>query len=134
MNICVKDHTCIPHVGSEGAAGLDLKADDDYLIKPDKISVIGTGVRVEVPENHVLIIVPRSSTKLRLINTVGIIDSDYRGEIMVKCRSEDSTFRIQKGERIVQAVLVPCVKPDFNIVTELSETSRGDKGFGSTGK
>lgn len=134
MKVVVTDPALRPHIGSEGAAAFDLKCDGDYTIKPNEITKFGTGVKVEVPEGHVLLIVPRSSTKLTLVNTVGVIDPDYRGEIFVKCRAESNTFRVKKGERLVQALLVPCVSPDLEYVDKLSETKRGENGFGSTGK
>lgn len=134
MKIKLLDKELVPYAGSDGAAAFDLKCDEDHTIRADRITKFGTGVSVEVPENHVLLILPRSSTKLRLVNTVGVIDPDYRGEIFVKCRAEDETFRIKRGERAVQALLVPCVAPDLEFVNELSETKRGKNGFGSTGK
>jgi dUTP pyrophosphatase len=134
MKIKLLDPKLKPERGSGGAAGLDLKCDGDYTIRHNQVTKFGTGVKVAVPEGYVLLIVPRSSTKLKLVNTVGVIDSDYRGEVFVKCRAEGETFRIKKGERVVQAILVPCLTPELDFVDDLDTTDRGENGFGSTGK
>lgn len=100
--------------------------------------VYHTGIAVEIPEGHVGLIFPRSSlskTDLILANHVGVIDSGYRGEIMAKFRPINSTPRTyDEGDRICQMMIVPIPKIEFEEVDELSETERGDGGFGHSGK
>ena len=131
----------MPELGTPGAAGADLYAcmdTDCAAITPGSILKIGTGLAVEIPPGYFGAIFARSglSTKkgLRPGNCVGVIDSDYRGEIIVALRN-DSRFDqlITNGERIAQLVIIPCVSPIFVEEEELSDTERGDGGFGSTG-
>ena len=131
----------MPELGTPGAAGADLYAcmdTDCAAIAPGSILKIGTGLAVEIPPGYFGAIFARSglSTKkgLRPGNCVGVIDSDYRGEIIVALRN-DSRFDqlITNGERIAQLVIIPCVSPIFVEEEELSDTERGDGGFGSTG-
>lgn len=132
----VSDEELEPKFGSEGAAAIDLRIDRDVLLRPGKIEKVGTGVKVAVPEGYGLFILPRSGTKFELVNTIGLIDPDYRGEIFVKMRlnpEEEAEF-YQRGDRIVQAVLVETSKLKWTKVSSLDETARGEKGFGSTGK
>lgn len=126
-----------PQYMSEGAAGADLQASEDVKIRPLCIGVVKTGTSVELPIGTFGMAVPRSSIckkmGLFLINSVGIIDSDYRGEIMLMYfnLSLRSCF-IKKGERIGQLVCVPFVKLKY-IEGDLEDTERGSGGFGSTG-
>lgn len=131
----------MPELGTPGAAGADLYAcmdTDCATIAPGSILKIGTGLAVEIPPGYFGAIFARSglSTKkgLRPGNCVGVIDSDYRGEIIVALRN-DSRFDqlITNGERIAQLVILPCVSPIFVEAEELSDTERGEGGFGSTG-
>lgn len=131
----------MPELGTPGAAGADLYAcmdTDCAAITPGSILKIGTGLAVEIPPGYFGAIFARSglSTKkgLRPGNCVGVIDSDYRGEIIVALRN-DSRFDqlITNGERIAQLVIIPCVSPIFVEAEELSDTERGEGGFGSTG-
>lgn len=120
-----------PTVGTEGSAGLDLcvqKVDNDTVY---------TGVRVEIPAGWVGLLVPRSSWGINgwsLKNTIGIIDSDYRGEVIIKAKRDSVAGfgRIHPGDRICQLVVVRC-DTGFERADELSITDRGDGGFGSTG-
>ena len=119
-------------------AGLDLRAAEDVTIHGDDIFTIGTGVAVAIPEGHVGLLFGRSSLPntygIQLANGVGVIDPDYRGEIKVALRKIGNTMkRINRGERIAQLVIVPCVIPTLDVVPTLPETVRGSGGFGSTG-
>lgn len=143
MNIKVKkvhDMAIIPTRGSKSAAGYDLHYCDNntLLIRPGETKKLGTGVAYEIPDGYAGFVYARSglSTKqgLRPANCVGVIDPDYRGEIMVALYNDSNETRIVNyGERIAQIVIKEYV--DYNIVVEsqLSETERGTGGFGSTG-
>jgi dUTP pyrophosphatase len=121
---------------SNGAAGVDLccNSPHDLIVSMDNVN-IGTGVKAEIPEGYVGLLMVRSSfgkKGLRLANTVGVIDPDYRGEIMavVNC---DGICVIKAGERFAQLLVVPCPQFEIEFVDELSSTERGAGGFGSTG-
>lgn len=135
----------LPTQGSAAAAGYDLYSVDTFCIEPDETRLAHTGLSIEIPENFWGGIYARSglATKkgLRPANCVGVIDSDYRGEIMVALHNDSSSIQhIDAGDRIAQLVFHPVVKllPDesgeiWQVVAELSDTNRGDGGFGSTG-
>lgn len=144
MNINIKklnEHAIIPTRGSEQAAGYDLYAciDSPMVVIPHQTVKIGTGLSIEIPEGYFGAIFARSglSTKqgLRPANCVGCCDSDYRGEYIVALHN-DTNFpqTINPMERIAQLVIMPFLSVEFNEVYELSDTKRGDGGFGSTGK
>lgn len=143
MEINIKllnENAKVPTRGSEYAAGYDLYAATDYDIEiaPHSTVKIGTGISVELPNGTFGAIFARSglATKkgLRPANCVGVCDSDYRGEYIVPMHNDtDEVMTIASGERIVQLIVMPFVGIEFNIVDELTETKRGDGGFGSTG-
>lgn len=148
MKINVKrlsNDAILPTYGTEYAAGLDLYAYLENIteIHAGQTKLIHTGIAIEIPEGYVGLIFPRSglATKrnLSLANCVGVIDADYRGEIMVAIRNhslpseEFSTQYIENGERIAQMIIMPYTYASLNEVEELSETKRGEGGFGSTG-
>ncbi len=127
----------LPRYGSDGAAGMDLTATGFTL--EDNIVTYSTGLSVEIPEGYVGLLFPRSSIKnlpLTLANSVGVIDSDYRGEIKVSFRiiPETSGDPYSPGDRICQLVLLKNPFISIEEVDELSDTTRGSGGFGSTGK
>lgn len=128
-----------PKRGTDGSAGYDLFACDATLILPGKSCMITTGIAMEIPNGYVGLVFARSglATKqgLRPANCVGVIDSDYRGEIKV-CLYNDSydVREVNFGDRIAQIVIVPYIYPNLEVVENLSDTERGDGGFGSTGK
>lgn len=126
----------LPTRGSQWSAGLDLYAVDDVDIPPCELRVIDIGIAVELPLNTVAIIKDRSSLGSKgFVTAAGVIDADYRGEWKVVIRNTrvDNSFRIVRGDRVAQAVIVP-----VNYVTpiegEVSQTLRGEGGFGSTGR
>jgi len=130
----------IPTRGSIEAAGYDLYAyiDNEIIIKSHETIMIGTGISLEIPDGYFGAIYARSGLaskkNLRPANCVGVIDSDYRGEIKIPLfndSNEDQT--IDKNERVAQIVIMPYLNIEFNEVDELSKTSRDQSGFGSTG-
>lgn len=136
----LNDLAKIPTRGSEYAAGYDLYAATSYAIEiaPHSTVKIGTGIAVELKPDTFGAIFARSglATKkgLRPANCVGVCDSDYRGEYIVPLHNDtDEVMTIEPGERIAQLVILPFIPVQFNVVDNLSETGRGDKGFGSTG-
>lgn len=137
----LNDLATVPTRGSEQAAGYDLYAATDYSIDiaPHSTIKIGTGLAMEFPSMTFGAIFARSglATKkgLRPANGVGVVDSDYRGEIIVALHNDtDEIMSISPKERIAQLVLLPYIPMTFESVSELSDTNRGEGGFGSTGK
>lgn len=126
----------IPRYAKDGDAGLDLTATRVWF--EDSNVCYGTGLAMEIPKGYVGLIFPRSSNakkELLLCNSVGVIDSNYRGEIMFKFKTINGGSHIYSvGERIGQIIIMPYPQIEFKEVEELSETNRGDGGFGSTGK
>ena len=144
MNIKIKrltDTAKIPTRGDIGAAGYDLYADNKgavAMIRPHETVKIGTGLALELPHGYFGAIVARSglATKRGLApaNKFGVCDESYRGEYIVALYNQSDTVqRIEPGERIAQLIVLPYQVLDFEEVSELSETERGDGGFGSTG-
>ena len=132
----------LPSYSTDGSAGLDLRAciKSKIIIEPNSSDLIPTGLAIHLRDNSLAgLILPRSGLGHKhgivLGNLVGLIDSDYQGELMISCwnRSEDS-FTIEKGDRIAQVVVVPIVQAQFIEVDEFAETKRGTGGFGSSGK
>ena len=129
----------IPSYAKEGDAGMDLTATRMWFDDDDNVCY-GTGIAMEIPKGYVGLVFPRSSIAkkdLLLSNAVGVIDSGYRGEITAKFKisGEYSNKHFYKiGERICQIIIMPYPKIEFEEVEELSETERGDGGYGSTGK
>lgn len=130
----------VPTYGSDGAAGADLYAlcEGETVLGPGETVLIRTGIALEIPEGYAGLIYARSglATKRGLApaNKVGVIDSDYRGEILVALHNHSSEEqRIASGERIAQLVVTPFLRVDFEETSSLSDTSRGAGGFGSTG-
>ena len=129
-----------PTYGSPDSAGADLySVDDEILFEPNETKFIHTGIALEIPTGYVGLVYARSGLackrSLAPANKVGVIDSDYRGEIIVALHNHSlSAESIEKGERIAHLVITPYLKADFAEVLSLSDTERGSNGFGSTGK
>lgn len=123
------------------SAGYDLKLQEDVILNSKADNVIRLRFATEIPEGYCGLLMMRSSAGLngiRLLNTVGVIDSDYRGEWIAHLDVETSgtvyrEIAYKRGDRILQAVFVPVLQTELSLVTELSETERGSGGFGSTG-
>ena len=131
----------VPTYGSEFAAGADLYAclDAPLTINPHETILVHTGVAMEIPTGFAGLIYARSGIAskrgLAPANKVGVVDSDYRGEVMVALHNHSAVAQtIENGERIAQLVIAPYVVADFVLSDELDDTERGAGGFGSTGK
>lgn len=130
----------LPTYGTEYSAGCDLYAaiSEEVTLNPGEMKLIPTGLSMEIPTGLVGLIFARSSISIKRglapANKVGVIDSDYRGEIKVAIYNQSNEIQtIEESERIAQFILVPYVQAEFEIVDTLSETVRGNGGFGSTG-
>jgi dUTP pyrophosphatase len=132
----------LPEHATDGAAGVDLRAclDMPLTLHPGETRLIGTGIAIHIGDKGLAaVLLPRSGLGHKhgivLGNLVGLIDSDYQGEVMVSCwnRGEDS-FTIQPGERIAQMIFVPVVQARFRMVDEFESSERGGGGFGSSGR
>lgn len=125
----------IPEYAKVGDAGLDLTAVD--VIADEHTLTYKTGLAIEIPPWHVGLLFPRSSvykTGQTLTNCVGVIDSGYRGEIMLKYTLSPYATEYEIGDRVGQIIIVPYPRIDFHQVDELTPTDRGSKGYGSTGR
>ena len=125
----------LPTYATAGAACFDLAALVGGDVDPT--GAFGTGLAFEVPADHVMLVFSRSghgfNRDVRMANCVGVIDSDYRGEIMVKLTADGAPTEVAAGDRIAQAMVLPIHQFAFQEVDELSSTERGEGGFGSTG-
>ena len=131
---------CTPERAHFTDAGLDLKAKVSVEIGVGEVVKVPVGIRLEIPTGHVGLIFPRSGLGSKkgiiLANTVGVIDSDYRGEVICVLKNTSSfPYTVDQYERVAQLVVVPCLIGDFLEVNEedLSDTDRGEGGFGHTG-
>ena len=137
----LRENAVVPTYGSEFSAGADLYAaiDEEIVIAPGETKLIPTGLAFEIPEGYAGFVYARSglATKRGLApaNKVGVIDSDYRGEVMTALHNHGSeSQKIEKGERIAQMVIAPYVTASFILSESLDDTERGEGGFGSTGR
>ena len=143
MQVAIKklnDKAILPSYGSEFAAGADLYAclENDIIVRPHETAIIPTGIAIEIPIGYAGLIYARSglATKKGLApaNKVGVIDCDYRGEVKVALHNHsDSPQAVSAGERVAQLVITPYLTAQFVEQKELSQTVRGEGGFGSTG-
>lgn len=144
MTIKIKklsENAKVPERATAGSAGMDLCAllDEPLTLECGDTALVSTGIAAEIPEGHALFVFPRSGLSIKhgigLLNSVGVIDSDYRGEIKVGVINQKrETYTIEPGERIAQMILMPVCLPDIALADTLGETDRGEGGFGSTGK
>ncbi len=132
----------LPEYATSGSAGMDLRAclDETMLLKPGQTELIPTGLAIHIgDESLAAVILPRSGLGHKhgivLGNLVGLIDSDYQGQLFVSCwnRGQDK-FQIEPGERIAQLMFVPVIQANFKLVDNFDESERGRGGFGHTGK
>jgi dUTP pyrophosphatase len=134
------DSAVLPTRAHEGDAGLDLHASEAAHIGPGERWQVATGIALEIPEGHAGLILPRSGLARRngisLVNAPGLIDAGYRGEVKVLLLNNDpaEVFRIKPGDRIAQLLITPYVTAEPVRAEGLTETDRGDGGFGSTGR
>ncbi|MET0024778.1 MAG: dUTP diphosphatase [Sedimenticola sp.] len=132
----------LPDYATEGAAGMDLRAmlNQPLELQPGDTQLIPTGMAIHIEDPHLAaVILPRSGLGHKhgivLGNLVGLIDSDYQGQLFVSCWNRGkSSFRIEVGERIAQLVIVPVVKASFEIVGDFDQSQRGEGGFGHSGR
>lgn len=132
----------LPQYATAGAAGMDLRAclDAPFELHPGMTMLIPTGIAIHIADpNLAAVILPRSGLGHKhgivLGNLVGLIDSDYQGELMISCWNRGNEhFIIQPGERIAQLVVLPVVQAQFEVVSEFTDSDRGVGGFGSTGR
>lgn len=125
----------LPTYAHFGDAGADLYANEEVDIQPNEVKIIKTGLKVEIPDGYEMQVRPRSgmSTKTPVLGILGTVDSGYRGPLGVMLYNHgDIPYRVQKGDRIAQAVITPTYHGNFLISDSLSETERGEGGFGST--
>lgn len=137
----LNENAILPTYGSEYAAGADLYAclDEAITINPSETVMIHTGLAMEIPAGYAGLIYPRSGLAskrgLAPANKVGVVDPDYRGEFMVALHNHSSMPQtVEPKERIAQLVITPYITADFELTDELSDTVRGEGGFGSTGR
>ncbi len=131
----------LPEYATDGSAGMDLRAilDKDYELLPSETLLIPTGLAIHIANNNMAaMILPRSGLGHKhgivLGNLVGLIDSDYQGQLFVSCWNRgNSAFTIKPGERIAQLVFVPVVQAQLKIVDSFDQSQRGEGGFGHTG-
>jgi dUTP diphosphatase len=136
----LKDGALLPTRAHEGDAGLDLYACEAAHIGPGERWGVGTGIAVEIPDGHAGLVLPRSGIArengIGLVNSPGLIDSGYRGELRVLLLNNDpaETFRVSPGDRIAQLLLTPIAIAEPVEATALADSARGAGGFGSSGR
>lgn len=136
----LSDSATLPTRSHEGDAGLDLYASEKAHIGPGERWQVATGIAVEIPEGHAGLVLPRSGLAKRhgisLVNAPGLVDAGYRGEVKVLLLNNDPAeiFRIEPGDRIAQLLVTPFAAVDPVLTEALSESARGEAGFGSTGR
>lgn len=135
-------HACMPAYASHGSAGLDLRACIEHVmtLQPGETEMIPTGMAIHIGDpGYAALILPRSGLGHKhgivLGNLVGLIDSDYQGQLFISCWNRGRTpFMLSPMERIAQLVIVPVIQAQFNVVEDFVASERGEGGFGSTGK
>ncbi|VAW54798.1 Deoxyuridine 5'-triphosphate nucleotidohydrolase [hydrothermal vent metagenome] len=138
----IGNEIALPEYATDGSAGMDLRAalDETTIIKPGETILIPTGMAIYVEDpNMAAIVLPRSGLGHKhgivLGNLVGLIDSDYQGQLFVSCWNRGSeSFTIEIGDRVAQLVLVPVIQAQFEVVDDFDSTLRGAGGFGHSGK
>ena len=141
INIVLSEGAIAPSYESEGAAGADIRAflpNGAITLKPHEYKLIPTGIKMEIPLGYEVQVRPRSGLAARfgvtVLNSPGTIDSDYRGEVkIILINHSEKEFIINNGDRIAQLIIASVVQAGFSISSELSESKRGEGGFGSTG-
>ena len=132
----------LPHYATDGSAGMDMRAmlEESLTIAPGETHLIPTGLAIHIADPGLAaVLLPRSGLGHKkgivLGNLVGLIDSDYQGQVFISCWNRgDEAFTVEVGERIAQMVFIPVVQAEFAIVDEFHDSRRGEGGFGHTGK
>ena len=140
VKVVAQQGAVVPCYKTEGAAGADVCAfiKESVTIQPGTFAMIPTGLFFEIPQGYEIQVRPRSGLAAKngitVLNTPGTIDSDYRGELkIILINLGNSDFIVNNGERIAQIIVSPVTVADFKLTDSLSDTQRGEKGFGSTG-
>ena len=138
INTLTDDVELLPKYQTSGSAGCDLYSTEDKVIAPSDRSVVGTGIKLELPKGYGAMVCPRSGLAARygvtVLNSPGVIDNDYRGEVKVVLHNSGAEeFIVKKGDRIAQLLFFPIMQAIFQRAEEVSSTDRGEGGFGSTG-
>lgn len=136
MKIMLEEGVKLPQRAFPNDAGLDLFSREEQVILEGKSAVFDTGVHIELPEGTFGKIESKSGLNVRygIVSCGGVIDQNYRGSIAVKLYNlGDKPYMVRKGEKIAQLVIIPCLTPEIELASELSDTDRGSDGFGSTG-
>ena len=129
----------IPHMAYNGDAGVDLRSVERIVLKPQERAMVATGLALALPEGYAGFILPRSGLAAKhgisIVNAPGLVDSNYRGELKVILLNTDpdNSFTIEIGDRIAQLIVMPVPTINFEQVEELTESQRGESGFGSSG-
>lgn len=129
----------IPHMAYNGDAGVDLRSVERIVLEPQERAMVATGLAIALPEGYAGFVLPRSGLAAKhgisIINAPGLIDSNYRGELKVILLNTDpdKSFTIEIGDRIAQLIVMPVPTINFEQVEELTESQRGESGFGSSG-
>ncbi len=132
----ISEDAIIPKYAKENDAGMDLFSIEELIIKPGERKGVGTGISISLPKGYVSLIWDKSGVALNsgIKTMAGVLDADYRGEYrVVLLNVSDQNFEIKKGQKIAQVLIQKIEHPEIEVVEELSETSRGEGGFGSTG-
>ncbi len=134
----INNDAVVPHYVHKGDAGMDLYSVEEVILAAGERKLIGTGLKFEIPMGFELQVRPKSGLAanfgVTVLNTPGTVDSGYRGEVkVILYNSSKNEYQVKKGEKIAQAVIAKYEEAEIEEVAELSETSRGDGGFGSTG-
>jgi len=129
----------VPHYANPGDAGADLVSTESVRLEPGERALIGTGVRIALPDGYAAFVVPRSGLAAKhgitIVNSPGTVDAGYRGEIKVSLLNTDSkdAYDVAVGDRIAQLIVMPVIQARFEPVEALPDSIRGEGGFGSTG-
>lgn len=135
----VSRSSVLPEYETSGSAGMDLKSEESITIKPGERVLVSTGIFIELPEGYEAQVRARSGLSIKhgigLVNGVGTIDSDYRGEVKVPLINwGEMPYKIEEGDRIAQLVIAKYERISWEVVEKLNQTNRNEKGFGSSGK
>lgn len=135
----LSDSAKVPVKATEHSAGYDLFSNEDYLLGKNKFALISTGISIELPIGYEAQVRPRSGLAAKqgvtVLNAPGTIDADYRGEVkVILINHSDVDFEIKKGDRIAQMIISSVANADLIVTNDLTDTTRGTGGFGSTGK
>ncbi len=132
----LRENAVVPEYATPGSACFDLVSTHNGVVNPD--CIFDTGLAFAIPEKHVMLVFSRSGhgfkDGVRLANCVGVIDSDYRGELKIKLLTDHNKKLFSVGDRIAQALILPYEQAEFLLVKELDDTERGAGGFGSSGQ